>query len=82
MDMSLQVHRFPNGGYVAHGLRFNESFCKLRLSVWFSEQGLVLDCEGFDSRNRARPVPLNVRSRLGAEWGYVLATYRAQQSRA
>lgn len=73
----MQVQRFTNGGYVAHGLRFNESFCKLKLSVWYGPEGHVLDCEGFDSAGRSRPVPSKVKARLGAEFGYVVAVYRA-----
>lgn len=72
----MQVSKFQNGGYVAHGLRFNADFCKLKISVWFDAEGRVLDCEGFDAMNRTRPVPEKVKRRLGLEWGYVLATYR------
>jgi hypothetical protein len=76
----MQVHKFHDGGFVAHGLRFNRDFCKLRLSVWFDNTGHVLDCEGFDSLNRARPVPDKVKRKLGLEFGYVVATYRRQIS--
>lgn len=72
-----QVSRFPDGGYVIHKLRFNESFSKLRFSVWFSKEGVVLDSEAFDAFDRPRPVPDKVKLRLGAEFGYVVALYRA-----
>lgn len=72
----MQVQRFSNGGYVAHGLKFNSDFCKLRISAWYDADGRVTDCEGFDAANRSRPVPDKVKRRLGVEFGYVVATYR------
>ena len=76
----MQVQQFQNGGYVAHGLKFNADFCKLKISVWFDQSGKVLDCEGFDALGRARPVPAKVKRRLGLEFGYVVATYRRSQA--
>lgn len=78
----MQVHKFPNGGYVAHGLKFNSDFCKLRISVWFDAQGNVLDCEGFDAANRSRPVPEKVKRKLPVEFGYVCAVYRQGRANA
>jgi hypothetical protein len=82
----IQVHKFnipaetaiANAAYVAHGLTFNRDFCKLKISVWFNASGDVIDCEGFDSLGRPRPVPEKVKKRLPTEWGYVLAVYRSQ----
>jgi len=71
----MNVHKFSNGGYVAHGLTFNQDFCKLKISVWFSDAGEVLDCEGFDKLGRSRPVSEKVKRRLSSEFGYVVAIY-------
>lgn len=80
--MSLQVQQFGNGGYVVHGLTYNKVFCRLRISVWFDKDGHVLDSEGYDSANRPRPVPAKVQMCLGAEFGFVVASYRRQQQAA
>lgn len=80
--MTPQVHKFSNGGYVAHKLTFNADFCKLKISVWFDADGRVTDCEGFDALGRSRPVPEKVKRRLGLEFGYVCAVYRRQHALA
>lgn len=82
--MTLKVHKFELGekrcdnraAFVCHGLTFNRDFCKLKLSVWWSENGEVIDCEGFDALGRVRPVSEKVRRALSTQWGYVLAVYR------
>ena len=63
-------------GLVAHGMQFNATFCKLRISVWYDTYGRVTDCEGFDRLNRRRRVPEYVKRRLGAEIGLVMAIAR------
>ena len=59
----MQAQRFPNGGYVAHKVRVNSNVSPMHFSVWFSEQGALLDCEAFDKAGRARQYARELLSR-------------------
>lgn len=75
--MTIQASRFSNGGYVAHGVQVNRDVSPMRFSVWFSEQGDLLDCEAFDKANRSRPVSPRVRKVLATMFGWVVAASRS-----
>jgi hypothetical protein len=47
----MQAHKFSNGGYVAHKVRFCCSACKF--SIWFNPDGSVEDIEAIDKLGRA-----------------------------
>jgi hypothetical protein len=66
-------HRFPDGGYVGHGLRVNANVSPMRFSVWFSADGKLLDCEAFDNTGRSRPVSPRLRKILASMFGWVVA---------
>jgi hypothetical protein len=74
----IQAQRFPNGGYVGHKVRVNSNVSPMHFSVWFSEQGELLDCEAFDKAGRARPVPPKVRKVLATMYGWIVAASRQQ----
>lgn len=46
----MQVHTFPNGGFVAHRVYITESTCKF--SIWFDGSGNLTDAERIDKRRR------------------------------
>lgn len=74
--MALQVHRFPDGGYAAHGLRISD-VSTMRYSVWFDAEGRVVDCESKDCLNRVRPVGHEIRKHLAKQFDLVVAAHRA-----
>lgn len=56
----MQVHKFSNGGYVAHGVRFCCSAGKF--SIWYAADGSVSDIEAIDKLGRAgRRIPDSVQ---------------------
>lgn len=46
----MQLHTFPNGSFVAHGVYITDSTC--RFSIWFDSSGNLTDAERFDKRQR------------------------------
>lgn len=50
----LAIMTFHNGGIVVHGARFQQY--RLRFSAWYDSAGQLLDAEGYDGRDRPRPV--------------------------
>lgn len=46
----MQLHTFPNGGFVAHRVYIPESTCKF--SIWFDSSGNLTGAEQFDKRMR------------------------------
>lgn len=62
--MTMQAHRFSDGSYVLHKAKLNDSVSKLTFSVWFTPEGDVKDCEGFDASGRSRSVSDKVRKAL------------------
>ena len=50
----MQVHTFPNGGFVAHKVYITSSTCEF--SIWFDSSGNLTDAERIDKRNRSYTV--------------------------
>ena len=66
----MQVHKFSNGGYVAHKVRFSCSPCKF--SIWFNPDGSVADIEAIDKLGRAgRRVPVSVQRKAPLMFAHV-----------
>jgi hypothetical protein len=55
----MQAHKFSNGGYVAHDVRFCCSAGKF--SIWYDDAGNVTDIDAIDKLGRPnRRVPASV----------------------
>lgn len=50
----MQVHTFPNGGFVAHKVYITGSTCEF--SIWFDSSGNLTDAERIDKRHRGYTV--------------------------
>ena len=72
----MQASKFSNGSYVAHKVRVNASVSPMHFSVWFSADGELTDCEGFDKAGRSRPVSPKVRKVLATMFGWVVHASR------
>lgn len=56
----MQAHKFSNGGYVAHDVRFCCSAGKF--SIWYDADGAVVDIDAIDKLGRSsRRVPASVQ---------------------
>jgi hypothetical protein len=61
----MQVQRFSNGGFVLHKC-FGQ-----RISAWYSNIGILIDCERIDSLGRSRRPSKTIFERLcymGPNW--------------
>ena len=50
----MQVHTFPNGGFVAHKVYITGSTCKF--SLWANDAGTLRDAARYDKLHREFPV--------------------------
>jgi hypothetical protein len=58
----MQVQQFTTGGYVVHKMRVPGSRC--RFSAWFTDDGVLDDCERIDAKGHTYPVGILQRRAL------------------
>ena len=71
----MQVHKFSNGGYVAHKVFF-WGISPMKFSIWFDAVGTVVDIQAIDKRNRVARVPQRIRDLAPGKFPAVVAAYQ------
>lgn len=69
----MQAHKFSNGSYVAHAVRFCCS--PLKFSIWYAADGSVTDIDAIDKMGRPnKRVPASVQRKAPHLFARVVTT--------